>query len=136
RRAAGRAAPRDRRAVQEPGDGHAGGMAPEDVGLAVTVEVGGSHDGPIGAHEARRTGAGDRGAVQEPGEERPSGVAPQDVSLVVAVEITRLARGAGHTGVDADVIDEPAFAGLAFIGPHPEAEAYVLAGQGGEVELR
>src|SRR6185295_15232483 len=77
--------------VHEP-DGHgAVEVAPQDVALAVAVEVTGCDDLPVVvAARARRVRFADlRPTVHEPDGHGAVEVAPQDVALAVAVEVTR-----------------------------------------------
>src|SRR5258708_32588591 len=57
---------RDRRAVHEPDHRVAAGVAPENVGLAVAVEVAVLDDRPGGGHHADAPGPGHRRAGHEP----------------------------------------------------------------------
>src|SRR5262249_12247397 len=93
-----RARAEDRGAVQEPDEeGARGGVAEEDVGPAVAVEVAQAHDGRARGDDTRPggTGAADRGAVQEPDEEFARGrVVPEEVRGAIGVEVpAALARG-------------------------------------------
>jgi hypothetical protein len=78
----------DRQSVHEPDRGIAAGVAPENVALAVAVEVTGFPDRPIGGHCAEQPGRRqDRQAVHEPDRGIAAGVAPENVGLAVAIEV-------------------------------------------------
>ena len=63
------------------------GVLPEDVGLAVAVEVAGVGDVPIGADRADRGVGGDVVAVHLPHRDLAAVVVQQDVGLAVAAEV-------------------------------------------------
>src|SRR5258708_2252310 len=67
----------------------AGGVAPQNVALAVTVEVARPSDLEVGGDisHARRVGVQDRGAVHFPNYNVAAGIAPRDVALAVSVEL-------------------------------------------------
>jgi len=76
----------DSRAVHEPQVDGTIDVTPQDVGLAVTVEVGQMADGPAGAVEDGGA-AGHGGAVHEPEVNQAVGVAENQITLVVEIEV-------------------------------------------------
>jgi hypothetical protein len=65
--------------VHEPDDLCALKIAPKNIGLAVSIEVTGSDDGPDIEDIRDKTTIGDAGTVHQPHGYTPSGVTPQDV---------------------------------------------------------
>src|SRR5512133_2457299 len=84
-------------AVELPDRRRAVVVAPDDVVLAVAVEIAGVGDVPVGPDVAQERRADDLTAVELPDRCRPVVVAPQDVAVAVAVEIA----GAGDLPVGA-----------------------------------
>ena len=79
--------------VHHPQVDEARGVAPEDVRLAVAVEVAEALDGPRRVDGAQGAGGDDAGAVHEPDVQRARGMAPEDVGPAVAVEVGSPVRG-------------------------------------------
>src|SRR5208282_415348 len=80
----------DRGAVHQPDRHVAGRVAPENVAIAVAVEVAGADDRPgAGRHGADVRGGGiqDRGAVHQPDRHVAGRVVPEQVGPTVAVEV-------------------------------------------------
>src|SRR5260370_609987 len=80
----------DRCAIHEPDRNvAAGGVAPQNVALAVTVDAAGPDNRRGGGDisYARRVGIQDGGAVHFPDCNIAAGVAPEDVPLAIAVEV-------------------------------------------------
>ena len=76
------------RAVHEPDRDVAAGVAPENVGLAVAVEVAGADDWPRWSGTLPRPPADDDcRAVHQPDRHVAAGVAPENVAVAVAVEV-------------------------------------------------
>src|SRR4029077_16197341 len=79
-------------AVHQPHRGRAAVVLPQNVSLAVAIEVGGVLGVPrgarVGERRPRRRNAG-AGVVHQPHGRRAAGVLPQDVRPEVAVEIVR-----------------------------------------------
>src|SRR5260370_8255389 len=86
------------RAVHQPHGHIAARVTPQDVALAVTVEVAGSDHGPGGGHisDPRRIGIQDGAAVHFPDCNIAAGIAPEDVPLATAVEVTGSDHGPPH----------------------------------------
>src|SRR6185503_16562111 len=83
----------DRAAVHQPFlDRAAGALVPENVRLAVTVEVAGADHRPAGRHGADIGGSGNGAAVHLQFLDRAVGVAQEDVGLAVTVEVAGAAR--------------------------------------------
>src|SRR6266849_950869 len=83
-RAARRPLPDDAGPVQQPLIDGARGVAPENVGLAILVEVAHTHDLPVGAGPTGRARADHTGPVQLPYVEGARGVmAPENVGLAI-----------------------------------------------------
>src|SRR5260370_10553720 len=80
----------DTRAVHEPNRNVAAGVAPQNVALAVTVEVAGSDHRPGGWHSSdpRRAWIQNGGADHFSDCSIAAAVAPEDVSLAFPVEIS------------------------------------------------
>ncbi len=79
-------------------------MLPEDVRLAVAVEIAHPDDRPLRGDGGGRAGADDARAVEQPHGDGPRGVPPEDVRLAIPVEIAkdlrdRLDRGRRHDGL-------------------------------------
>src|SRR5258707_2663022 len=88
----------DTRAVHEPNRNvAASGVAPQNVAIAVTVEVARPSDLEAGGDisHARRVGIQDRGAVHFPNRNVAAGIVPQDIALAVAVEVAGSNDGPG-----------------------------------------
>src|SRR5208282_251155 len=81
----------DRGAIHLPDRHVAGRVVPENVGLAVAVEVAGADDRPAGGGrhggDVRGGGVQDRGAVHQPDRHIAGRVAPENVAHAVAVEV-------------------------------------------------
>src|SRR5258708_9588877 len=80
----------DTGAIHEPNRNvAAGGVAPQNVALAVTVEVARPSDLEVGGDisDARRVGVQDRCAVHFPNRDVAAAIATHDVALAVAVEV-------------------------------------------------
>src|SRR5882672_3070354 len=74
--------------IHEPNRGLAIVVLPENVGLAVAVEIAGAFDVPCRTRIAAHHSSGRlRGSIDEPGPCPAVIVLPQDVGLAVAVEI-------------------------------------------------
>src|SRR5262249_22806110 len=71
----------------------AGHVAPEDVGIAITIEV----PGPVGRDKSLLRTAADHGsAIHKPDHNLSAGhVAPEDVGIAVAVEVAGPGDGPG-----------------------------------------
>src|SRR5262249_17555865 len=93
-----RAAADRARAVEQPDHNLSGrGIVPEDVALAVAVEIAGSGDGKGAPRRTGRAAADHRAAVQEPDNDLSGrGVVPEDVALAVAIKMAgaRARKGA------------------------------------------
>src|SRR5882672_2957972 len=99
-------ATRNRGAVHEPDRVRAGYVVvPQDVGLAISVEVADSRDAPVEIRYRSEVGSAtrNRGAVHEPDRVRAGRVVmPQDVGLAVPVEIATHDRARGRRHRDRD----------------------------------
>src|SRR5215218_3884953 len=87
-------------AVHLPGRYGAVGVLPQNVRLAVAVEVAGADHVPVQVYIVDRTGRRG-GAVHLPGRRGATGVMPQNVRLAVAVEIA----GADRVPARIDIVD-------------------------------
>src|SRR6266545_362102 len=114
--------------------GYAAGLAPENVALAVAVEVAGSDHRPVGGLSADSLGRHERHAVHEPDRHGACrGVAPQNVAVAgdagIAVEVTDPddRPGQGHTleAVGSDKLRR------AVHEPHPNIAAGAIGAVGG-----
>ncbi len=83
---------RDGRAVHEPHRHVAGAVAPEDVGLAVAVEVALTDDRPGARHGRQACGLQYRIAAHQPHGDVVAVAAPKHVALAVAVEVMGVGR--------------------------------------------
>ncbi len=89
-------------------------VAPENVALAVAVEVAGLDDQPVGGHRAEGPGLCHDPAVHQPDRHVAAAVAPEDVALAVAVEVAGSDdapvgghRGGETCGFDLHAVHEP-----------------------------
>src|SRR5712691_9394264 len=78
---------RDLGAVDEPDRHVAAGVAPQNVAVAVAVEVPGAGDRPGGRYVSDPHHLGDLRAVHQPDGHVAGRVAPQNVALAIAVEV-------------------------------------------------
>src|ERR1700724_1652659 len=77
-------------AVHQPNRGLAVGVLPQNVGVAVAVEVTDAGDAPARSRVRSNQRLAERGgAVHQPDCRLAIGVLPQDVGIAVAVEVTR-----------------------------------------------
>ena len=77
----------DLRTVHEPDADVALIVHPEDVGLAVAIEVSGTGDRPVERDRAEAAALYDLCAVHQPHADIADGVAPENVALAVAIEV-------------------------------------------------
>src|SRR5262245_16236907 len=85
----------DTRAIHEPDRHGAVSVPPEDVGLAVPVDIFHALDGPVDGDSADHGRAGNGGAVHEPDRHGAVSVPPENVRLAVTVEVTHGLDGPG-----------------------------------------
>ena len=79
--------------VQQPYVDLSRGVAPQDVGLAVAIEVADAGDLPVVPDNAERALTDDAEPVQQPDVDLSRGIAPQDVGLAVAIEVFAAENG-------------------------------------------
>ena len=74
-------------AVHQPDHGRAIIVLPENVGVAIAVEVADAHGVPARSRVRQSPGSNDAGAVHQPDHRCAVTVLPENVGLAVAVEV-------------------------------------------------
>src|SRR5436190_17504434 len=95
-------------------------MAPDQIVLAVAVDVAGALDMPLQRRVVEGLGRGDLQAIHLPGADQAAVVTPQEIGIAVAVEVAGSDDVPGRVVVDSDIdrvaiqlpLERPAIAAL------------------------